>query len=51
MIEEQLTKYWDWGRGSRVLEDDEDLMLQFVLSWQGRGADREAADRRSLLRS
>ena len=28
MIEEQLTKYWDWGRGARVLEDDEDLMLQ-----------------------
>ena len=28
MIEEQLTKYWDWGRGSRVLEDDADLMLQ-----------------------
>ena len=28
MIEEQLTKYWDWGRGARVLEDDEDLMLE-----------------------
>ena len=26
-IEEQLTKYWDWGRGARVLEDDQDLML------------------------
>ena len=28
MIEEQLTKYWDWGRGARVLEDDVDLMLE-----------------------
>lgn len=27
MIEEQLTKYWDWGRGGRVLEDDEDLFI------------------------
>ena len=27
-IEEQLTKYWDWGRGARVLEDDQDLMLE-----------------------
>lgn len=26
-IEEQLTKYWDWGRGGRVLEDDEDLFI------------------------
>src|SRR5687767_311343 len=26
-IEEQLTKHWDWGRGARVLEDEEDLML------------------------
>jgi VWFA-related protein len=28
MIEEQLTKYWDWGRGARVLEDDHDVMLE-----------------------
>jgi VWFA-related protein len=28
MIEEQLTKYWDWGRGARVPEDEEDLMLE-----------------------
>ena len=27
-IEEQLTKHWDWGRGARVLEDEEDLMLE-----------------------
>lgn len=27
-IEEQLDKYWDWGVGARVLEDDEDMMLQ-----------------------
>jgi VWFA-related protein len=27
-IEEQLTKYWDWGRGGRVLEDDADLMIE-----------------------
>ena len=27
-IEEQLDKYWDWGVGARVLEDEEDLMLQ-----------------------
>ena len=26
-IEEQLTKYWDWGRGSRVSEDEEDLYI------------------------
>lgn len=27
-IEEQLNKFWDWGRGARVLEDDEDLMIE-----------------------
>ena len=27
-IEEQLTKYWDWGTGSRVIEDEEDMMIQ-----------------------
>jgi len=27
-IEEQLTKYWDWGTGARVLQDDEDLFIQ-----------------------
>ena len=27
-VEEQLAKYWDWGVGARVLEDDEDMMLQ-----------------------
>jgi VWFA-related protein len=27
-IEEQLTKYWDWGSGARVREDDQDLMLE-----------------------
>ena len=27
LIEEQLTKYWDWGSGARVLEDEEDMML------------------------
>jgi VWFA-related protein len=26
-IEEQLTKYWDWGRGARVTEDEADLMI------------------------
>jgi VWFA-related protein len=26
-IEEQLTKYWDWGRGARVTEDEEDLII------------------------
>jgi VWFA-related protein len=26
-IEEQLTKYWDWGTGARVLTDDEDMMI------------------------
>lgn len=26
-IEEQLTKHWDWGRGGRVLDDDQDLIL------------------------
>lgn len=27
-IEEQLTKYWDWGRGARVLEDEADIVIQ-----------------------
>lgn len=27
-IEEQLTRYWDWGTGARVMEDDADLMIQ-----------------------
>lgn len=27
-IEEQLTKYWDWGRGARVVDDDEDMMIR-----------------------
>jgi VWFA-related protein len=27
-IEEQLTKYWDWGTGARVLQEDEDLFIQ-----------------------
>ena len=27
-IEQQLDKYWDWGVGARVLEDEEDMMLQ-----------------------
>jgi VWFA-related protein len=26
-LEEQLTKYWDWGTGARVLTDDEDLYI------------------------
>jgi VWFA-related protein len=28
MIEEQLSRYWDWGRGGRVTDDDADLMLE-----------------------
>ena len=27
-IEEQLTKYWDWGRGGRVVEDAADQTIQ-----------------------
>lgn len=27
-LEEQLTKFWDWGRGGRVLDDDGDLMIE-----------------------
>ena len=27
MIEEQLTKYWDWGNGGRVTDDPEELAL------------------------
>ena len=27
-ITEQLTKYWDWGRGARVLEDEADIVIQ-----------------------
>jgi len=27
-IEEQLDKYWYWGQGGPILDDDEDLMLQ-----------------------
>ncbi len=26
-IEEQLAKYWDWGQGGRVLDDDEDFLV------------------------
>lgn len=26
-IEEQLAKYWDWGQGGRVLDDDEDFFV------------------------
>lgn len=28
VIEEQLTKNWDWGRGAQVLEDEEDLYIK-----------------------
>ncbi|HVL67017.1 MAG TPA: VWA domain-containing protein [Vicinamibacterales bacterium] len=27
-IEEQLTQHWDWGRGARVLDDEEDQILE-----------------------
>lgn len=27
LIEEQLGKYWDWGQGGRVLDDDEDFYV------------------------
>jgi VWFA-related protein len=27
-IEEQLTKYWDWGSGARVLEDEADIVIR-----------------------
>ena len=35
-IEEQLTKYWDWGRGARVTDDDEDLFIDLCFP-QGAG--------------
>jgi VWFA-related protein len=30
-IEEQLAKYWDWGQGGRVPEDEEDLFISLCL--------------------
>jgi VWFA-related protein len=38
-IEEQLTKYWDWGRGARVTEDEEDLIIAACFSGSPVGAE------------
>jgi VWFA-related protein len=47
-IEEQLTKYWDWGRGARVLEDDEDLMIDACFAGSAPGIIGELKGRRRL---
>lgn len=47
-IEEQLTKYWDWGRGARVLEDDEDLIIQMCFAGARAGVVAELIRRRRL---
>ena len=46
-IEEQLTRYWDWGQGSRVLEDEEDMMIQSCFPEQN-GVARELVRRRQM---
>lgn len=48
MIEEQLTKYWDWGRGARVLEDPADLMLASCFSADSREVVAELINRRRV---
>ncbi len=48
MIEEQLTKYWDWGTGSRVVEDDEDLMLRACFDAEAPGVGEALVRRRRL---
>jgi VWFA-related protein len=47
-IEEQLTKYWDWGRGGRVLEDDEDLMIEACFAGRAPRIVAELIGRRRL---
>lgn len=46
MIEEQLTKYWDWGTGARVTEDEEDLMIRSCFAGQPRVAGELVTRRR-----
>src|SRR5690606_23898726 len=48
LIEEQLTKYWDWGRGARVLEDDEDLMIDACFTARNTQVLEELTRRRRL---
>lgn len=47
-IEEQLTKYWDWGRGARVSEDDEDLMVETCFGARNNAVTAELIRRRRL---
>ena len=47
-IEEQLTKYWDWGRGGRVLEDEADLIIQACFSGRAPRIVGELIGRRRL---
>ena len=45
-IEEQLAKYWDWGQGGRVLDDDEDFYVSACFG----GASREEEVRDLIAR-
>lgn len=45
-ITEQLTKYWDWGRGARVLEDEADIVIQLCY---GEGAVSDELIRRRRI--
>jgi VWFA-related protein len=36
LIEEQLTRYWDWGSGGRVTDDPEELALVSCFAAQGK---------------
>ncbi len=42
MIEEQLTKYWDWGNGGRVTDDPEELALVSCFAGAGQPGVGEA---------
>ena len=47
-IEEQLTKHWDWGRGARVLDDEEDLIIQQCFSGENPAVAAELVMRRRV---
>ena len=47
-IEEQLTRYWDWGRGARVLEDDADLMIEACFAGRANSVVGELIRRRRI---
>lgn len=46
LVEEQLAKYWDWGQGGRVVDDDDDIFLSLCLG----GAPENRAEVADLVR-